>query len=88
MQSQTQAPALLVSEREAARLLSLSPATLRAWRRAGTGPAAVRLGRRIAYSRDALAAYIARCTRPSGGGQQPAEAARSTGDTKKSHGPR
>jgi predicted DNA-binding transcriptional regulator AlpA len=62
-----QTESLLVSEREAARLLPVSPATLRAWRRVGRGPGAVRLGRAVRYAREALAAYITRCTE---GGQR------------------
>jgi len=57
------AESLLVTEAEAARLLALSPATLRAWRRAGAGPGAVgavvRLGRAVRYSRQGLIEYIA-----------------------------
>ena len=59
---QYQSESLLVTEREAARLLAVSPAALRVWRREKKGPEAVRLGRRaVRYSRDSLIAYIVRC---------------------------
>lgn len=58
---QCQGESLLVNEKEAARLLSVSPAALRVWRREKKGPEAVRLGRAVRYSRDSLIAYIVRC---------------------------
>ena len=38
---------VLISQREAARLLASSVATLRRWRRSGDGPPWVRLGERL-----------------------------------------
>jgi hypothetical protein len=43
-----QCPAL-VDEDEASFYLTVSPDALRSWRRAGTGPRHVRLGRRVKY---------------------------------------
>jgi excisionase family DNA binding protein len=50
-------PIAFLTEKQAARLLSLSHRTLQAWRRAGSGPAFVRLGRTIRYSQDDLLAW-------------------------------
>jgi len=43
-----------LTEKEAARLLSLSHRTLQAWRRQGVGPRFIKFGRSVRYSREAL----------------------------------
>jgi excisionase family DNA binding protein len=43
-----------LTEKEAARLLSLSHRTLQAWRRQGVGPKFIKFGRSVRYSRPAL----------------------------------
>jgi len=48
----------LRTERETADILSCSEAALRRWRRLGTGPAFVKIGRLIRYSEQDLAAWI------------------------------
>lgn len=48
----------LLTEREAAELLSISPFTLRTWRLRGTGPRYVRIGAAIRYSCVDLEAFI------------------------------
>lgn len=49
----------VISEEQAAAYSGVSKATLRRWRRAGTGPRAIPLGvRRIGYRVDALDAWI------------------------------
>ncbi|WP_242686371.1 helix-turn-helix domain-containing protein [Aeromicrobium sp. IC_218] len=45
---------LMLTARDAARRLGVDVEQLRRWRRAGTGPAWVRLGRSIRYHPDAL----------------------------------
>ncbi|WP_188302211.1 helix-turn-helix domain-containing protein [Streptomyces sp. CBMA123] len=59
--SSSDAPALLHTADEAAAILKVSPATLRRWRREGTGPAYVRVGGRIGYRHQDLADYLASC---------------------------
>jgi hypothetical protein len=49
----------LLTERQAADLLALSPRTLQAWRVRGGGPAFIKLGAAIRYDADALAAWVA-----------------------------
>lgn len=50
----------LITPREAGDLLAGTPAsTLAHWRRIGFGPSWVPLGRRVAYSRSAVMAWIA-----------------------------
>ena len=44
---------------EAAKFLKLSPRTLEKWRSEGTGPAVVRMGRRVAYARRDLVRWLA-----------------------------
>lgn len=44
---------------EAARYLRLQRTTLEAWRRRGTGPLFVKLGRRVVYRREALEQFMA-----------------------------
>lgn len=48
----------LVTEAEAAELLSLSVRTLQAWRYGGSGPRYCRLGRQIRYRRAVLLAWV------------------------------
>lgn len=49
----------LVDEHEAADILGLSARTLREWRRSGTGPRFVKLGRSVRYEPAELDAFIA-----------------------------
>jgi excisionase family DNA binding protein len=44
---------------EAARFLRLQKQTLEAWRLRGTGPAFLKLGRRVVYRREALEQFMA-----------------------------
>ncbi|MBO1908111.1 helix-turn-helix domain-containing protein [Microvirga sp. 3-52] len=46
-------------QNEVAALLRLSPRTLERHRLAGTGPAYVKLGRRVVYTREAVEAWTA-----------------------------
>jgi hypothetical protein len=48
-----------VDELEAAAALNVTPKTLIEYRRAGTGPQHTELARKIYYSRDAIAAWLA-----------------------------
>lgn len=48
---------LFLSPAAAARRLNISVKTLAAWRQQGTGPAATRLGGRVAYRIDDVAAF-------------------------------
>jgi len=48
-----------LTQSEVAALLRLSPRTLERHRLAGTGPAYVKLGRRVVYKRDAVEAWAA-----------------------------
>jgi hypothetical protein len=48
-----------VDELEAAAALAITPKTLVEYRRAGVGPAYTELARKIFYSREALAAWLA-----------------------------
>jgi hypothetical protein len=50
---------------EAARFLRLQRQTLEAWRLRGTGPAFVKLGRRVVYRREAIERFIAERERTS-----------------------
>lgn len=53
------APAgVLLTEDQAAHLLSLAPNTLRAWRMRGTGPAFIVVGDAVRYRRLALSAWL------------------------------
>lgn len=49
--------ALYLTPQEAAQALSVSPGTLAQWRSKGTGPVYRLIGRRVAYPREAVAAY-------------------------------
>ncbi len=44
---------------EVAALLRTSPATVRYWRHVGSGPAAVKVGRRVLYDRADVQTWIA-----------------------------
>ncbi len=55
------ADAIVVTEREAARVLSVSPAALRRWRREGRGPEFLRVERCIRYRFNDLLAYLEKC---------------------------
>jgi Helix-turn-helix domain len=50
---------------EAARFLRLQKQTLEAWRLRGTGPAFLKLGRRVVYRREALERFMAERERTS-----------------------
>lgn len=58
-------PSLVYTQEEAARLIhpQLAPSTMDRWRRQGTGPRFVRVGRRIAYTREALESWLAQQSR-------------------------
>jgi predicted DNA-binding transcriptional regulator AlpA len=60
MQSTPQADDALIDTRQAAAVLGISPTTLEIWRstRVRDQPAFVRVGRRVRYERQALAAWI------------------------------
>jgi excisionase family DNA binding protein len=47
-------PIVFLTEKQAARLLSISHRTLQAWRRAGVGPSFIKLGRSVRYCREDL----------------------------------
>lgn len=64
MQTSRELSELLTAE-EAAKLLKVAPGTLGNWRTAGRGPRFTRAGRRIRYSKNELAAYVAARTRQS-----------------------
>ena len=53
--------AIALTENEVASKLSLSVATLRAWRCHGTGPKFVRLGRAVRYLKTDLVEYLQQC---------------------------
>jgi excisionase family DNA binding protein len=46
-----------LTEKQVARLLSISHRTLQAWRRAGVGPAFIKLGRSVRYGRGDVLAW-------------------------------
>lgn len=52
----------LLNDMQSAHLLGVAPGTLRTWRIQGRGPAYVRLGRAIRYTRAALAEFVAAST--------------------------
>ena len=52
-------PGDLVHEKEAARLLSVSHATLRRWRYIGQGPRFYRIGRCVRYRRQDVEQFLA-----------------------------
>lgn len=55
----------LLTPEEAGHILKISPGTLTNWRVQGRGPRFVRTGRRIRYTRNDLAAYVAARTQQS-----------------------
>ena len=55
----------LLSNREAAQFLNLSPRTLEKWRVTGGGPSFKKVGRRALYSYEDLQHYLAARTRKS-----------------------
>lgn len=57
---------------EAARFLRLQKQTLEAWRLRGTGPAFLKLGRRVVYRREALEKFMAERERRSTSDRSPA----------------
>ena len=71
----------LLTEREAANFLRLSPRSLQRFRAAGAGPAFVRAGpRRILYARDALFKWLASHTFHSGTEAESGRTPRSSDD--------
>jgi len=46
-----------LTEKDAARLLAISHRTLQAWRRIGTGPSFVKLGRAVRYRKHDILAW-------------------------------
>lgn len=50
--------AVFITEKDAARLLSVSNRTLQAWRGREVGPPFIKLGRAIRYERDALIRWM------------------------------
>ncbi len=54
---------ILVSKREAARLLGISERTLHTWMKRGIVPA-VKVGRRVLFSVESLRAWVARQCKP------------------------
>ncbi len=67
-------PPPLVNEIEAARILDLSPLTLRRWRWAGKGPPFVKIGAAVKYEVPTRAAYIEAGRRSSTSDRGPEEA--------------
>lgn len=53
----------LLTEEDFTLLANATPGTVEAWRKRGTGPAYVRLGRRFLYPRKAVAKYLDSLTR-------------------------
>jgi excisionase family DNA binding protein len=58
-------PDVLMTQREAAKLLQLSGRTLERYRASGTGPRYIALGRAIRYRRHDLADWVERAARQS-----------------------
>jgi predicted DNA-binding transcriptional regulator AlpA len=56
---QDRQPLSYLTQSEVAALLRLSPRTLERHRLAGTGPAYIKLGRRVVYKREAIEAWAA-----------------------------
>jgi len=54
-----------MTEERAAEALGLSARTLQRWRVQGTGPAYVKLGKRVGYTEDDLREYVGRVRRTS-----------------------
>lgn len=55
---ETTATIALLTEREAAEFLAVSPATLNAWRTRRQGPRYIKLGRAVRYQQADLAAWL------------------------------
>lgn len=55
----------LISPNILADRLTVSPSTLAAWRMTGTGPAYIKLGRRVVYDPKAIFSWLERNTRQS-----------------------
>ena len=55
---------LVVSEKEASRILAISVSALRKWRREQRGPAFIRYGRAIRYDLRALDRFVKLCSSP------------------------
>jgi excisionase family DNA binding protein len=53
-------PVVFLTEKRAARLLSISHRTLQAWRRTGVGPAFVKMGRSVRYRQHDVLAWAER----------------------------
>ena len=51
---------VLLTEAEVAEMLRVSQRTVRRWRNEGTGPPALRIGRRIRYRRSAVETWLDR----------------------------
>ena len=51
---------VLLTEAEVAEMLRVSQRTVRRWRNEGSGPPALRVGRRIRYRRSAVEAWLDR----------------------------
>jgi len=64
----------LLTTQDAAELLRINPETLKVWRAKGGGPRFVKLGRRVLYRREDLAAFVARNLRVSTSDPGPAAA--------------
>jgi excisionase family DNA binding protein len=53
---------ILLTEQQAAQVLTVKVKTLQAWRVRGGGPKFIKLGRCVRYSRDSLLEFLAECT--------------------------
>lgn len=52
----------LLSERDVAAVLAVKPSAVESWRRKGTGPEWIRVGRLVRYRRSAVERYLAENT--------------------------
>lgn len=68
-------PDVLLTEAQAAHLLSLKPRTLQMWRMRGTGPAFVKVGSAVRYRQLTLSEWLATRTMRSTSGASPAVSA-------------
>jgi predicted DNA-binding transcriptional regulator AlpA len=57
MTSAEDSQVVFLTEKQAARLLSISHRTMQAWRRSGLGPPFIKLGRAVRYRRGDLIAW-------------------------------
>lgn len=62
----TSSPAAWLDDAGLAELLGVGQSTVRRWRALGTAPAWTRVGRRVRYSPDAVAAWLASRTTSAG----------------------